>query len=118
MLDADGAKMQPPAPAAFVIFSADGFYSQTAIPVGRPKIDKPLQQMTKEELVQRFNRLDAVRGTYTIAGNRLTRKEIAHGNPNNEDYELVQLFRIEGDVLILSRPDPTHRGEARFRRAK
>ena len=39
---ADGAVTQPPALAAFPVLSADGFFSQTAVPVGRKKVDKPL----------------------------------------------------------------------------
>lgn len=116
--DAEGKVTQPPAPAAFVIFSADGFFSQSAIPTGRLKTDKPLDQMTKEELVQRFNRMETRRGTYTITGNRLTRRNVAHGDPNQEGTERVQLFRIEGDILILSSADPKLKNEARFRRAK
>ncbi len=116
--DAEGKMTQPPAPAAFVIFSADGFFSQSSIPTGRPKIDKPLDQMTKEELVQRFNRLETRRGTYTISGNRLTRKNIASSNPDQEGTDQVQLFRIEGDMLILLSADPKLKNEARFRRTK
>ena len=74
--------------------------------------------MTKEELIQRFNRLESRRGTYTISSNRLTRKNVANGDPNGEGTEQVQLFRIEGGVLILSSTDPKLKNEARFRRAK
>jgi hypothetical protein len=118
LLDADGKAIQPPLPPAFVIFSADGFFSQTAVSTGRSKVDKALDQLTKEELFQRFNRLEARRGTYTIAGNRLTRRNIVHSNPNQEGSESVQLFRIEGGMLILSSADPKLKNEARFRRAK
>ena len=118
LLDAEGKSTQPPAPPAFVIFSADGFFSQSAIPAARPKVNKPIDQMTKEELAQRFNRLETRRGTYSISGNRLTRKNIANGDPNGEGTEQTQLFRIEGGVLILSSSDPKLKNEARFRRAK
>ena len=118
LLDAEGKATQPPTPAAFLVFSADGFFSQNAIPTGRSKVNKPLDQMTKEELLQRFNRLEARRGTYTVTGNHLTRKSITHGDPNQEGTEQVQLFRIEGGTLILSSIDPKLKGEARFRRAK
>jgi hypothetical protein len=118
LLDAEGKAAQPPAPAAFVIFSSDGFFTQSGIPMGRSKIDKPVDQMSREELLQRFNRLETRRGTYTIAGNRLTRKNIASGDPNQEGTEQMQLFRIEGGMLILSSADPKLKNEARFRRAK
>ena len=118
LLDAEGKATQPPAPPAFVIFSADGFFSQSSIPAARPKVDKPIDQLTKEELVQRFNRLESRRGTYTVSGNRLTRKNVANGNPNDEGTEQTQLFRVENGVLILSSTDPKLKSEARFRRAK
>lgn len=114
--NAEGAVTQPPAPAAFVIFSADGFFSQTAIPTGRKKLDKPVEQMTKEELVERFQRLEARRGTFTVAGNKLTRRSVSHGDSNQEGTEQTQEFRIEGGVLILT--SPASKAEARFRRAK
>lgn len=118
MVDAQGKPSQPPAPAAFVIFSADGYFSQSGVPTGRPKVDKPLDQMTKEELLARFSRLETRRGPYTISGNRLTRINVTHGNPSQEGTEATQLFRVEGDMLILSSTDPKLKNEARFRRVK
>jgi hypothetical protein len=112
----EGVDVQPPVPAAFVIFSADGYFSQTTIPTGRNKLKKPLEDMTKEELLNRFQLLFAWRGTYTVSGNTLTRRIILHSDPNLEGIEFVQEFRIEGDLLILTRPGS--KAEARFRRAK
>ena len=112
----EGVEIQPPEPAAFVIFSADGYYSQTVIPTGRNKLKKLLEDMTKEELLNRFQLLFAWRGTYTVSGNTLTRHIISHSNPNVEGSELVQEFRIEGDLLILT--GPGSKAEARFQRAQ
>jgi hypothetical protein len=53
-----------------------------------------------------------------VTGNRLTRKSIASGYPNQEGTEQVQLFRIDGGTLILSSPDPKLKNEARWQRAK
>src|SRR3982751_3101641 len=72
---------QPPAAPEFLIISADGYFSESELPEGREKVSKPLDQMTKEELVARFARTAASRGTYTIQGNVLTRKHIADLNP-------------------------------------
>src|SRR5262245_51287273 len=88
------------------IFSANGYYSQTAIPPNRPKIEKPLTEMTKEELIARFQGVVARRGTYKIEGNKLTRRDMANTTPNLEGTDQVQVFRIEGDVLILGNTDP------------
>src|SRR5215510_594687 len=112
----EGVDIQPPEPVAFVIFSADGYFSQTVIPTGRNKLKKPLEDMTKDELLHRFQLLFAWFGTYTVSGNTLTRRIISHTNPNAEGTELVQAFGIDGDQLILTRPGS--KAEARFRRAK
>lgn len=118
LLDATGKPIQPPAPAAYLIFSADGHFTQIAIPTGRAKVDKPVDQMTKEELVARFNRVEARGGRYTVAGNRLTRKNERHADPTQEGTDSVQLFRVEGDTLILNSADPKLKNEARWRRVK
>jgi hypothetical protein len=119
MKDSTGADLQNPPPPAFTIFSPDGFYSQTAIPTGRAKVDKPLAEYTKEELLARFNRTEARRGRYTVSGNTLTRTYDSSLNPNNEgNPPQVQRFRIEGDVLVLTSTSPTNKSEVRWRRAK
>jgi hypothetical protein len=116
--DAAGKDVQPPAPAAFLIMSADGHYIQISVPASRPKVDKPVDQLSREELVARFNQVEARGGRYTVSGNRLTRRYDRTANPNQEGTEQTQLFRLEGDVLILSSADPKAKNEARFRRAK
>jgi hypothetical protein len=116
--DATGNTTQPPGPAAFLILSANGYFSQIAAPVGRAKIDKPVNELTKDELVARFSSVEARRGTYRIDGDRLSRRSEVHSNPNQEGTEQVQQFRLEGDILILSSTDPKSKGEARFRRVK
>lgn len=97
---------QPPAAPEFLILTADGYFSESELPEGREKANKPLDQMTKEELVDRFRRTAASRGTYTIQGNVLIRKHIADLNPNAEGSDQVRNFRIEGDILILSAGGP------------
>jgi len=97
---------QPPAAPEFLILSADGYFSESEIPEGREKVSKPLDQMTKEELVARYTRTAASRGTYTIQGNVLTRKHIADLNPSAEGSDQVRNFRFEGDILVLSAGGP------------
>jgi hypothetical protein len=113
---ADGTTLQPPSFPSFTIFTADGFWSQMIIPPHRPKIDKPLEQLTKEELIARFGQMEARYGTYKISGNRITAVQVANGDPNREGSITVQLFRLDGDILVFS--NPQNKNEAHFRRAK
>ncbi len=115
--DDEGKASEGPTVRSFLLFSADGHYSQTTIPAGREKLNKPLQEMTKEELLNRFVGVRAVYGTYTVTGNKLTRKNITLTNPNDEGKDFIQMFRFEGDVLILTSATGT-KSEARFRRVK
>ena len=96
--------------------SYHGYFSQTVIPTGPNKINKPTQDMTKEELVNRFEQLLASRGTYTVSGKKLVRKDISHSDPNLEGHEQIQEYRIEGDILTLTMP--ASNAEARFQRLK
>jgi len=116
--DDEGKAWEERTVRAFLLFGEDGHYSQTTIPAGREKLKKPLQEMTKEELLSRFAGVSAEYGNYTVAGNILTRKRLTVTNPNDEGKDFVQVFRIEGDTLIVTFPTPGSKGEARFRRAK
>jgi uncharacterized membrane protein YgcG len=96
-----GVEGQPPAAPEFLIVSADGYYSESELPEGRDKVSKPLSQMTKEELVARYERTAASRGTYTIMGNVFDRVHIADLNPGAEGTHQTRSFRFEGDILVL-----------------
>lgn len=116
--DDDGKPIEERAVQSFLIFGADGHYSQITIPAGREKLRKPLQEMTKEELLNRFVGVSAEYGSYTLTGNLLTRKRLALTNPNEEGKDFVQGVRFEGDNLVLSFTTPGSKAEGKFRRAK
>ena len=109
-----GLERPPPFPLNHLIFSAEGYFSQTALPVKRPKINKSMEKLTREELLSRFKNLSARFGTYEVSGSQLMRWTYSHSNPNRENYVTTCEFRIEGDVMTL-----THSGtksEAKWRR--
>jgi len=116
--DSAGAQAQPPAAPAFVIFSANGYFSQTAIPAGRPKIDKALKDMTKEELISLLDNAVAWSGTYTLVGTTLTRRSVSSLDPSQEGTKLVQNVRFSGDTVIFTWPNPADHSEARFVRVR
>ncbi len=115
--DAEGNALEKRLVASFLIFSTDGYYSQTVLPTGREKNDKSLMDLSKEELLNRFAGASAIYGTYTITGNQITRRMITSLDPSGEGVEFAQLFRLEDDELILSSAIGT-KAEARFRRVK
>ena len=109
-------KADPPAQPAFLMFSNDGFFTMTILPAGRPKSSKPLRELTKEELIVRYELLVARRGPYRVEGNRLLRNDAAHHNPNLVGRDVADLWRIEGDTLILS--DLQGKDNGWYRRAR
>ncbi len=114
--DQDGQPLTGAAVASQLIFSADGHYAQVRNPPGRAKLNKPLQDMTKEELLNRFEGINCHAGTYALTGTKLTRKPLSHTNPSQEGDEIQQTCKFEGEVLILA--GTTTKREARFRRVK
>ncbi|MEP6714264.1 MAG: lipocalin-like domain-containing protein [Terriglobia bacterium] len=97
---------QPPAAPEFLVITADGYYSESELPEGREKVSKPLDQMTKEELVARYSRTAASWGTYTIVGNLLSRRHIMDLNPRAEGSDQARNFHFEGDILVLTAGGP------------
>jgi len=93
-------------------FGADNYFMQADLPLGRPKSATPLAKMTQAEIVARFDHIMAARGSYSIAGNTVTRKHLGDLDPGAEGTEEVREFRIESAALILKGSG----SEARFRR--
>jgi hypothetical protein len=115
--DSTAQPLQPRLVPSFVIFS-NGYFSQSIIPAGRPKIDKAWKDMTKEELLSLFEDVAAWSGSYVINGTTLTRTTISNLDPTAEGNKLVQVVRFAGDTLILAWPNPANRSESRFLRVR
>jgi hypothetical protein len=82
----------------------DGYYSLTNASEGRRKIDKPVAQMTREELLDRFRSLQVQDGTYQVAGpNRILLKRRVSQFPENHGTEQIMEWAIDAnDVLSLT----------------
>ena len=113
--DSEGQPSKTVIPSS-LIFNADGHYMQVTNPPGREKLDKPVKDMTREELLNRFEGVGGSYGSYSISGNTLTRKSSTNSDPNREGIELKQTYKFEGDLLILT--GTTAKYETRFRRVK
>ena len=81
----------------------DGYYSLTNASEGRQKTDKPVMQMTREELLDRFRSLQVQDGTYQVSGpNRILLKRRVSQFPQNHGTEQVMEWSIDAkDVLSL-----------------
>ena len=116
--DSTAQPLQPRFVPSFVIFSANGYFSQSVFPAGRPKIEKALKDMSKEELLSLLEGVDAWRGSYEVSGTTLTRTTLAGLDPSDEASKLIQNMRFAGDTLILTWPNPANKAEARFVRVR
>ena len=87
-------------PPLHVIY-ANGQYVQFQANGGRAKIQKPRDQMTREELLERSN-LQGQYGTYRVAGNKLILHVVSAADPLNEGLEITQEFEVDGDLLIVT----------------
>jgi hypothetical protein len=116
--DSTAQPLPPRVVPAFVIFSANGYFSQSSMPAGRPKIDKMLKDMSKEELLSLFEGTSAWSGSYTLDRTTLTRTTVSDLDPSGEGTKFVQVAGFAGDTLILNSPNPANRTEARFVRVR
>jgi hypothetical protein len=74
-----------------------GYYSLTNASEGRRKVDKPVAQMTREELLDRFRSLQVQDGTYEVVGpNRILLKRRISQFPENHGTEQVMEWSIDG----------------------
>lgn len=110
----DAAGKAAPQQPGFFVFTADGHFVQSVVPANRPKSDKTAQNMTREELLGRYQGVDFRFGTYAEAGGKVTFHDIANINPANEGREQSRLFRIDHDTLIVTAEG--QKGELRYRR--
>ncbi len=56
--NAEGVTTQPPAGSAKLIFTPNGYYAQVVARQGRGKVAKPLEEMTREELLDRYQQFN------------------------------------------------------------
>jgi hypothetical protein len=79
----------------------DGYYSLTNASEGRRKIDKPVAQMTREELLDRFRSLQVQDGTYEMTGpNRILLKRRISQFPENHGTEQVMEWSIDASGVL------------------
>ena len=98
--EGNAAQAQTPNHMRRIFF--DGYYSLTNAAEGRRKIDKPVNEMTREELLDRFRSLQVQDGTYEVIGsNRILLKRRISQFPENHGTEQVMEWRLDDGVLSL-----------------
>lgn len=81
----------------------DGYYSLSNAADGRKALTKPVPEMTKEELLNRFQSLQVQDGTYeVIAPNRILLRRRVSQFPQNHKTEQVMEWKVTGDQLSLT----------------
>ena len=107
--------VQPPDAPLFVKFGSDGHWSMMEMP-GRPKIDKPLEQLTDKELRSRFDSVDGGYGSWAIKGDVVTRKHVVNMGGGGENSSQDRSCLFENDILALIGVNSGRTPQARFRR--
>jgi hypothetical protein len=91
----------PPANPPLHLIYSNGHFVQFTAAAGRSKTQTPREQMTREQLLERYE-MQGQYGTYRIEGNKLIRRAVSAANPTNEGVEIVSEFRIDGDTLVTT----------------
>lgn len=117
-LTIDGKTMQPPAAAQIVILGEDGWFSQTQLPTGRKRVEKPMEQYAVNDYVSAFGGVAAARGTYIVDGGTLTRKHVADIDPSLVGSDDTGQFTIDGDAMTLRGTSRRGAYVATFKRLK
>ncbi len=88
------------------------------MPDDRPKIDKPLDQVTAKELLSRFDKVEGGQGTWTVKadGSVLTRRHLVNIAPGGEGTNQDRLCWFEGEILALVGTGANRSPQARFKR--
>jgi hypothetical protein len=86
------------------IFTADGFYSITfgRQCAGTQVVNIPLQQMTKDQALDRLRCIIAQDGNFTVDGNKLNISRRSDNNPGNVGSKQVMVWKVENGELSLN----------------
>jgi hypothetical protein len=106
--------VQPPDAPLYLKFGADGYWSMMEMPDDRPKINKPLEKMTREELLQRFDKVAGGWGYYIVKRdivNRIHDEDIA---PGREGAQHIREYIFEDKIMNLAGTGANRSPQARM----
>jgi len=107
--------VQPPDAALYLKFGADGYWSMMEMPDDRPKVNKPLEEMTKQELFERFDKVDGGWGYYIVKRdivNRIHDEDIA---PGREGAQHIREYIFEDKIMNLAGTGANRSPQARMK---
>ena len=102
----NGFSVQPPDAPLYIKFMNDGWWSMMEFPADRPKINRPLEQQTPQELLKRFHALGGGWGNYTNTGQVNIRHHLAGLGPGDGASDQERGWHFEGNILILDGTGP------------
>jgi hypothetical protein len=110
--------VQPPDAPLFVKFGSDGYWSMMEMPDDRPTITKPLDQLTLQDFIKQFDKVEGGQGTWTIRANGsvVTRRHLVNIAPGGENSAQDRLCWFEDEILALVGTGSNRSPQARFRR--
>jgi hypothetical protein len=113
----NGFTVQPPDAPLYLKMSSDGYWSMMEFHAGRPKINKPLEQQTPQELYSRFADMDGGWGNYSNDGQSNIRHHLGNiAAPGNGGAEHVREWVFERNILLLVGTGANRSPQARFRK--
>ena len=83
-----------------VVYTDVGVYVQVSFRLDRQD-SRPLAELNADELRARFNGTSAQHGTFSVTGNRLTRRIVGSFTPINQGREQINYFKIQGDTFVM-----------------
>jgi len=113
----NGFSVQPPDAPLYVKFNADGHWLMMEFPANRPKVNKPLDQQSPQELFTRFDKLEGSWGPYSQDGMlnlRHHRAGLGPGGGGESTQERAWSF--ERNILLLAGTGANRSPQARFRK--
>ena len=116
-LSRDGKPVQ--AAPLVLLLGEDGWFSQTMLPAGRKPVGKPMDQWAVDDYARSFGGVEAARGTYTVDGSTLARKNVAAIDTAAIGFVNSAQFTLAGAELTLRGTNVQgQKYEARFQRSK
>jgi hypothetical protein len=98
----NGFSVQPPDAPLYVKFMSDGYWSMMEFPAGRPKVARPLEQQTSQELFSRFDKMEGGWGNYNTNGMVNFRHHKAGLGPGGGEMTQARAWHFDGNSLVLS----------------